>query len=182
MDEQKKYEVIKRLVDQNGNKDRAALTLGITKRQVYRLINLYKAKGKAGFIHGNRGRKPVTTIPDSTRKLVLALYKTKYFEANFVHFTELLERLEGITLSVSTVTSILEADFILSPKVTKAKRKRINNELKARQFSAKNKKEAASVQANRVAVEDAHSRRPRCAYFGELQQMDASSYVWFGTS
>ena len=40
MDEQKKYDVIKRLVDENGNKDRAALTLGITKRQVYRLIKL----------------------------------------------------------------------------------------------------------------------------------------------
>ena len=46
MNEQKKYEVIKKLVDENGNKDRAALTLGITKRQVYRLIKIYKQKGK----------------------------------------------------------------------------------------------------------------------------------------
>ena len=182
MDEQKKYEVIKRLVDENGNKDRAALTLGVTKRQVYRLINLYKEKGKEGFIHGNRGRKPASTIPDATKKLVLDLYKTKYFEANFVHFTELLERMEGIKLSVSTVTAILEADYILSPRVTKAKRKRIRKELKSKQSSAKTKKEADAFQANLVAVEDAHSRRPRCAYFGELQQMDASAYEWFGTS
>ena len=182
MDEQKKYEVIKRLVDENGNKDRAAITLGITKRQVYRLINLYKEKGKEGFIHGNRGRKPASTIPDATKKLVLDLYKTKYFEANFVHFTELLERMEGIKLSVSTVTTILEADYILSPRVTKAKRKRIRKELKSKQSSAKTKKEADAIQANLVAVEDAHSRRPRCAYFGELQQMDASAYEWFGTS
>jgi hypothetical protein len=27
-------------------------------------------------------------------------------------------------------------------------------------------------------VEDAHSRRPRCAYFGELEQMDATPYEW----
>lgn len=124
MDEQKKYEVIKKLVDENGNKDRAALTLGITKRQVYRLIKVYKEKGKAGFVHGNRGRQPATTIPDSTRRLVLDLYKTKYFGSNFTHYTELLERFEGIKLSVSTVTSILEADYILSPRVTKAKQKR----------------------------------------------------------
>lgn len=32
-----------------------------------------------------------------------------------------------------------------------------------------------------MAVEDAHSRRPRCAYFGELEQMDASPYEWFST-
>ena len=181
MDEQKKYEVIKRLVDENGNKDRAALTLGITKRQVYRLIKVYREKGKAGFVHGNRGRKPVSTIPDSTRNLVLDLYKTKYYEANFTHFTELLERIEGIKLSVSTVTSILETDYILSPRVTKAKRKRIKKELKARHNTAKSKKEATQIQANLVAVEDAHSRRPRCAYFGELEQMDASAYKWFGT-
>lgn len=27
---------------------------------------------------------------------------------------------------------------------------------------------------------DAHPRRPRCAYFGELIQMDASPHIWFG--
>ncbi|MEG0314377.1 MAG: hypothetical protein RR646_03840 [Erysipelotrichaceae bacterium] len=26
---------------------------------------------------------------------------------------------------------------------------------------------------------DAHPRRPRCAYFGELIQLDASPHVWF---
>ena len=182
MDEQKKYEVIKKLVDENGNKDRAALTLGITKRQVYRLIKIYKEKGKEGFIHGNRGRKPATTVPDATRQLVLDLYKTKYHDANFTHFTELLKRIEGISLSVSTVTSILEADDILSPRVTKAKRKRKKKELKAKQAAAKTKKESDRLQANLVAIEDAHSRRPRCAYLGELEQMDASSYEWFGSS
>ena len=29
-----------------------------------------------------------------------------------------------------------------------------------------------------MAVEDAHSRRPRCAYFGEMQQMDATPFEW----
>ncbi len=45
MDEQKKYEVIKKLADSQGNKDRAAITLGITRRQVDRLIVAYKEKG-----------------------------------------------------------------------------------------------------------------------------------------
>lgn len=30
-------------------------------------------------------------------------------------------------------------------------------------------------------MEDTHSRRPRCAFFGELEQMDASPYLWFGS-
>lgn len=86
MDEQRKYEVIKRLVDENGNKDRAALTLSITKRQVYRLIKVCQEKGKAGFIHGNKGRKPATAIPDDTRRLVLDLYgATLLGSANISH-------------------------------------------------------------------------------------------------
>ena len=42
MNELEKYNVIKELVDHNGNKKRAALRLGITVRQVNRLIIKYK--------------------------------------------------------------------------------------------------------------------------------------------
>lgn len=181
MDEQQKYEVIKKLVDTNGNKARAALTLGISRRQVDRLIAAYKENGKAAFIHGNRGRKPAITIPDEVRNTVVDLYRTKYYEANFTHFTELLEKHEGITLSVSAVTNFLETEHILSPRVTRQKRKRIKRELEKQKETAKTKKEADKIQNNIVAVEDAHSRRPRCAYFGESEQMDASPYEWFGT-
>lgn len=182
MDEQRKYEVIKKLVDEDGNKDRAAMNLGVTKRHINRLINRYKQKGKAAFVHGNRGRKPITTVPDDTRKVVVDLYRTKYYGANFIHFTELLERIEGINLSVSCVTNILEAEYVLSPRVTKAKKKRIKKQLQEEQKAAKTRREADKIQENLVAVEDAHSRRPRCAYFGELEQMDASPYKWFGDS
>ena len=56
MNEQKKYEVIKKLVDTHGDKNRAALKLGITRRQIDRLILAYKSKGKAAFLHGNHGQ------------------------------------------------------------------------------------------------------------------------------
>jgi len=181
MNEQKKYEVVKRLVDEGGNKTRVALSLGITRRHLNRLLNAYKENGKAAFSHGNKGRKPVSTIPDKTRHEVLSLYENKYYDANFTHFTELLDKNEDIHLSVSTVTSILEAEYILSPRVTKAKKKRIKKQLEADKKTAKTKKEVNQIQNNLVAVEDAHSRRPRCAYFGELEQMDASPFQWFGT-
>ena len=48
MNEQEKYDVIKELVDHNGNKNRASEKLGISKRQINRLIIIYKEKGKAG--------------------------------------------------------------------------------------------------------------------------------------
>jgi len=30
------------------------------------------------------------------------------------------------------------------------------------------------------AVDHPHPRRPRCKYFGEMIQMDASHHLWFG--
>ena len=54
MNEQEKYEVIKELVDHNGNKNRASKKLGLSRRQIDRLIIKYKEKGKVGFVDGNR--------------------------------------------------------------------------------------------------------------------------------
>jgi hypothetical protein len=179
MDEQKKYEVIKSLADHpDGNKSRAALTLGCTRRHINRMLAGYLEQGKSYFIHGNRGRKPATTIPEETRSLVVDLYRSKYYDANFRHYSELLESHENIKISESSVAKILESEYILSPKVTKAKQKRIRKELEAKKKAAKTQKEADVIQTNLVAVEDAHSRRPRCAYFGELEQMDATPYEW----
>lgn len=188
MNEQKKYEVIKSLADHpkedkdalSASKLRAALELDCTVRHINRMLNGYREHGKAFFVHGNRGRKPVTTTSDEMKDNIILLYRTKYYGANFTHFTELLESREGITLSVATVASILEAQYILSPKVTKAKKKRIKNQLLEEKKAAKTQKEADEIQKNLVAVEDAHSRRPRCAYFGELIQMDGSPHLWFG--
>jgi len=180
MNEQKKYEVIKSLADHpdTANKDRAALILGCTKRHINRMLQGYIRNGKDFFIHGNRGKKPATAISIEIRQKVIDLYRNKYFEANFEHYTELLKKNEGISISASSVMSILESEYILSPKATKAKRRRIKQKLKDQKKAAKTQKELSSIQSNLVSVENAHSRRPRCAYFGELQQMDATPYEW----
>ena len=47
--DQEAYEAIKELADQGGNKNRAAITLGCTRRTIDRHIAGYKAEGKAYF-------------------------------------------------------------------------------------------------------------------------------------
>ena len=180
MDGQKKYEVIKNLADHpdSGSKNRAALAIGCTRRHVNRMLAGYRREGKSYFIHGNKGRKPATTLPGSMRRQVVALYREKYYGANFEHYASLLASHEGITLSASTVRNILEEAYILSPKATRAKRRRFKKELEAKKGVAKTQKERDAVQAGLVGLADAHSRRPRRAYFGELLQMDATPYEW----
>ena len=138
----------------------------------------YKTYGKVYFVHGNKGRQPANTIQNDVKITIIDLYRSKYYDANFTHFTELLDRHEGISLSVSSVSKILESEYILSPKVTRAKHKRIIKHLKDLKKAAKTQTEADAIQTNLVAAQDAHTRRPRAAYFGELLQMDATSYEW----
>ncbi len=58
MKEEVKYKTIKKLVETNGNKKRAANKLDCTVRHINRMIAGYKEKGKEYFLHGNRNRKP----------------------------------------------------------------------------------------------------------------------------
>lgn len=180
MDENQKYEIIKKLVDSNGNKKTAALKIGCSDRHISRLIKGYKEKGKSFFIHGNRGRKPAITLPADKRQLILDLYRTKYYDCNLTHYSELLEEHEQIIVSVSTISNILKENFILSPKANRSSKKAMKKQLKALKSNAKTKKEVTSIQSSILDLEDSHPRRPRCAYFGEMLQMDASEHLWFG--
>lgn len=91
MNELQKYEVIKELVDHNGSKNWAVKKLGISRRQIDRLIIKYKDKGKAGFVHENRTRKPVNALDKSISEDIILLYKGKYQRWNFFHFKDFLK-------------------------------------------------------------------------------------------
>lgn len=180
MNEQQKYEVIKSLVDHNGNKKAAALKLGCTQRTINRMIIKYKELGKEAFLHGNRGRKPKHSISDELAADILTLYNNKYYDATFSYACELLAEHDGIRISPSALTNIMYKNFIPSPRTTKSMRKRLTKELRQRQKDTKSKKDSNELQTAIVDLAQAHSRRSRCAYFGEMLQMDASLHLWFG--
>lgn len=180
MEEQKKYEVIKKLVESNGNKTRASVEIGCSRRHINRMIKGYKEHGKAFFLHGNRGRKPAHTLPSETRETVVDFYRTKYFDTNFTHFSELLAEHEGVVASPSTIRNILTEENLLSPKARRATRREALRKIEEQKKAATSKKEIAElIEAERL-IEDPHPRRSRCAYFGEMLQMDASLHHWFG--
>lgn len=104
----RKYEAIKQLVEQKGNKKRIAVELGITERQVNRLIIGYKECGKEFFIHGNKGRKPENALDEKIKKLIKDLYHTKYYGCNLEHYSELLEKHEDIKISSNTIRTIFK--------------------------------------------------------------------------
>lgn len=179
--EKRKYEIIKKLIETNGNKERARIKLGLKSiRQVNRLIAGYKDFGKEFFVHGNKGRKPKHALTDEFKNEIEILYTSKYFDCTYTQFTEYLAERENIFLSVPEVGQILRERYILSPKARKATKRNLKKKLIAQKEKLKSKKEIAKLQANIVALQDAHPRQPRCIYFGEEIQTDACIHLWFG--
>ena len=87
MNEELKYQTIKKLVETNGNKKRASIKLQCTVRSIDRMIAGYKEKGKEFFIHGNRGRKPAHALSEQQKSEIGQLYLSKYFDCNYTVFT-----------------------------------------------------------------------------------------------
>ena len=128
--EKQKYDVIKKLVETNGNKERARIKLGLKSiRQINRLIAGYKEYGKEFFIHGNRGRKSKHAISIELKDTIETLYQSKYFDCTYTQFTEYLADREHIFLSIAEVGQILREKYILSSRTRKATRKSLKNKL-----------------------------------------------------
>jgi len=182
MNEKEKYDVIKELVDHNGNKERASLKLGITKRQVNRLIIKYKENGKSGFVHGNRGHIPTKALDKSVSEDIILLYKTKYQDWNFNHFKEFLEKKEGIKVSYDFICKTLTRAGILSPKARKRTKKEFIKQqlIKEKKINlAMTDEQINTIINHEIALEDSHPRGEKSKYFGEVIEQDGSTHLWF---
>lgn len=180
MNEQYKYEVIKKLVDTNSNKKAAALKLNCTLKTINRLIKLYKNEGKSGFIHKNRGRRPACAFNEDIKNKIVNLYINEYQDANLTHFCEIVKNDLGISVSDNTINKWLRQQYILSPKARRKTKKHMKKTLKSLKHNSKSKKikNKFTQVIEQIDESEAHPRRPRCKYAGEMIQMDASRYEW----
>lgn len=184
MKEMQKYEKIKEYVDHGGNKNRIALQLNISRRQVDRLIIKYKEKGKSSFIHGNCSKKPVNALDKSISEDIILLYKNKYYDFNFNHFKEYLEEEENIKVSYDFIYKTLTNADILSPKARKktkrtfVKQKLLNEKKINLNMSDEQINEIVN---HEIALEDSHPRQEKPKYFGEIIEQDGSIHPWFGS-
>ena len=183
MNEKEKYDVIKELVDHNGNKNRAAMKLGLSKRQINRLIIKYKENGKYAFIHGNRSKKPVNALDKSISEDIITLYKNKYYDFNFNHFKDFLKKDEDIDVSYDFIYKTLSKEGILSPKARKKTKREYAKQklLKEKKISLDMEEDQIqTIINNEIALEDSHPRCEKPKYFGEVIEQDGSIHNWFG--
>lgn len=183
MNEKEKYDVIKELVDHNGNKNRASKKLGISRRQIDRLIIKYKEKGKSGFVHGNRGHAPSKALDKSISENIILLYNSKYQDWNFNHFKEFLKKDENIDVSYDFIYKTLTKAGILSPKARKKTKREYAKQkllLEKKINLAMNGEQIETIVSHEITIEDSHPRCEKPKYFGEVIEQDGSIHMWFG--
>lgn len=181
VNELKKYRVIKLVHDSKKKKQRASVELGLSLRQVNRLLKAYQEKGKQAFVHGNRGVRPNHAMSLETKEKIIKHYKAyQDLAPNIKHFTEILAEIEDIHYSDTTIRAIIYSDGLLSPKSQRKTRRRIKARRKKKASETLETALLPKADERLELVEKAHPSRPRKKYRGELLQMDASSYQWFG--
>jgi transposase len=131
MQDEKRIEVIQRVFRGELTVLRAAVVLGISERQCYRIKRRVREEGAKGVIHGNRGRPCERKTKEKTIKRVVELARGKYQGFNDHHLTEKLKEQEHIALSREQVRRILRSHGISTPRKRRASKHRSRRERRA---------------------------------------------------
>lgn len=180
MNEIYKYEIIKKLVDSDGNKKSAAIKLKCSMRHLNRLIKKYHCEGMLGFVHGNRGKKPSTTFDITEKQEIIDLYISDYGDTNFSHFCQIVNEDLGYSISDTTLNRWLREHEIISPKARRKTKRNMKKLWKAKLDITKSEKVKNEIKESIAIIDskDAHPTRSRSKFSGEMIQMDASSFHW----
>ncbi len=81
MEEQKRVEVIQRVVRRELTMGEAALVLGVTERHSYRIETKIRKEGVKGVIHGHRGRICQRKLSEKTVRRIVELARGKLARA-----------------------------------------------------------------------------------------------------
>jgi len=86
----------------------AAQIIGISARQMRRLLRRYEEYGYDGLYDRRRGKPSPKRVPKATVEKVLELYQEQYYDLNVKHFHEKLVERHGIELSYTWVKLALQ--------------------------------------------------------------------------
>lgn len=113
-------EMMDKIIEKRVNQKAAAAGLGISVRQVKRLVQRYRKEGTVGLISKQRGKPSNHQLSEETRQRVVDLVHSTYsdFGPTLAH-EKLVER-DGLNLSISSVRKMMIEEEIWRPK--KAKR------------------------------------------------------------
>lgn len=167
MRDEKRLDVIQRVLRSELTVEQAALVMGVSERQYYRIKARVAEVGAKGVVHGNRGRPCKRKTEEKTVRRVVELARGKYHGFNDHHLTEKLKEQEKIKLCREKVRQLLRAHGIGSPKKRRGIKHRSRRERRA--------SEGMMLQVDGSPHDWLQGRGPRLCLIGAID--DARSKV-----
>lgn len=119
-----RLEVMQRLDEKRLKQREAARQLGISVRQVKRLLRRYRHAGAAGLVSKHRGRPASNRLDARVRKQAVQLMRKRYADFGPTLAHEKLTEVHGLELSVESVRQLMITAELWKPR--RAKRARVH--------------------------------------------------------
>jgi len=166
--ELKRYEIIKKVINQELKGVEAAKLLSITDRHFRRLKKKVIAHGAKGLIHGHRGQPSNRRLPETERQRIINLINKYYVDFGPLLAAEKLASRHNIHRHHSTIRNIMIAEGIWRPK---QKQKKQYRSWRARKASL-----GEMIQYDGSYEYWFENRGPKCCLLAAID--DATSKVW----
>lgn len=98
-----RLKAVQEAIDGHITQRTAASMVGLTERQVRRLVSAVRAEGDIGIVHKGRGRPSNRKMPQKVKDKTIALYKRKYHDFGPTLAVEKLLESDGIVISDETL-------------------------------------------------------------------------------
>ncbi len=170
-DELKRYQLITKIFDKHINQQEAAEQLGLSDRQVRRIVKRVRVEGERGVIHRLRGLKGARRIPDAVRSRALELYCERYSGFGPTLASEKLLELDRLHVSDETLRLWLAAEGLWHVD------KRRN--LKKRTWRARKDKFGQMVQMDGSHHDWLEGRGPKLVLMGYIDDATGRIYGEF---
>jgi transposase len=111
-----RLEVMHRLAEGRMSQREAGSVLGVSVRQVKRVLRAYRREGAQGLVSKRRGRASNNRLAQETKQKALELLKSKYsgFRPTLAH--EKLAEVEGLRLSAESVRQLMIVEGLWKAK------------------------------------------------------------------
>ncbi len=168
--EVRRLKAIQTVIDKQITQKVAGSMVGLSERQVRRLVKVIREKGDRGIIHGLRGRPSNRRFSEELRGKVLFLYEERYWDFGPTLAREKLLERDGIRISDETLRT-----WLIEAGLWKKRRKRSP----FRQWRPRRECFGEMIQMDGSHHDWLEGRGPELVLMGAIDDATNTVYGWF---
>lgn len=120
--ELKRLEIIQSIIEKRLSVVEAGEHLGLSRSQVHRLLNRYKADGAAGLVSGKRGKPSNRRYSDALREHAPHIVQSRYHDFGPTLAAEKLQEVHQLSISKETMRKWMAEAGLWEPRINKKRR------------------------------------------------------------